>query len=152
VLGAGGGCAALHEQLVLSQKRELEQRATLDSMRKLLEQAQLHHSRVSARCARLAELVGESSHGELYDVPSSLDEDGSLQCSMGLQDIAKLLRKAPAPLPFDAAQIFQSLPLILQDAFDARSVDALDTALRSMPAFEAHFHMQRCVDASLWEV
>eukprot|EP00966_Prymnesium_polylepis_P048214 1116483-Prymnesium_polylepis.1 len=63
-----------------------------------------------------------------------------------------MLRAAPDPLPLDAAKVFNSLPLILQDAFDARSVDALDGALRAMPPYEAHYHMQRCVDSSLWEV
>ena len=71
---------------------------------------------------------------------------------MGLQDIAAMLRPAPKPLPLDASKVFNSLPVVLQDAFDERSVDALDTALRTMPPYEAHYHMQRCVDSSLWEV
>ena len=159
---SGLSISALQEQLAESQKRQFEQHVALESMRQLLEQAQLENTRLTSRCAalcaKLGETVDEGSENSTERVPTGdeeeLDPDQLVNHSggMGLQEIAAMLRPAPDPLPLDASKVFNSLPVVLQDAFDERSVDALDTALRTMPPYEAHYHMQRCVDSSLWEV
>jgi len=55
------------------------------------------------------------------------------------------------PGGLDPAEVFESLPKVLQDAFGERSVDALRTALESMDPAEAQLHMQRCIDSGLWD-
>ena len=51
----------------------------------------------------------------------------------------------------DAAEVFATLPLSMQVAFEARDINALDAALSALPPDEAEVHMQRCIASGLWD-
>ena len=55
------------------------------------------------------------------------------------------------PGGLDPAEVFPSLPTVLQEAFGERSVDALKAALQTMSPEDANYHMQRCIDSGLWD-
>lgn len=55
------------------------------------------------------------------------------------------------PGGLDPAEVFPSLPTVLQEAFGERSIDALKAALGSMPPEDANYHLQRCIDSGLWD-
>jgi hypothetical protein len=51
----------------------------------------------------------------------------------------------------DAADVFTTLPMAMQVAFEARDIAALDAALASLPPEEAEHHMDRCIKSGLWD-
>jgi cell division cycle protein 37 len=55
------------------------------------------------------------------------------------------------PGGLDPAEVFESLPVEMQEAFGERSVEALKAVLARMPEAEAAKHMKRCVDSGLWD-
>merc|ERR1719399_1257347 len=55
------------------------------------------------------------------------------------------------PGGLDPAEVFETLPAQLQEAFGERSMEALKTALASLEAKEAEYHMKRCIDSGLWD-
>ena len=55
------------------------------------------------------------------------------------------------PGGLDPAEVFETLPEVLQNAFGERSVEALKTALESLTPEGAQYHMKRCVDSGLWD-
>merc|ERR1719491_596980 len=68
--------------------------------------------------------------------------------SVDLQEVPKEERLGPGGL--DPVEVFESLPLIMQEAFESRDTEELKKALMSMPPDEAELHMKRCVDSGLW--
>ena len=55
------------------------------------------------------------------------------------------------PGGLDPAEVFESLPRVLQEAFGERDIDALKTALQTLSAEDAEYHMKRCTDSGLWD-
>jgi len=55
------------------------------------------------------------------------------------------------PGGLDPAEVFETLPDVLKDAFGERSVDALKKAIAGMDQADAEYHMKRCVDSGLWD-
>jgi len=55
------------------------------------------------------------------------------------------------PGGLDPAEVFETLPEVMQTAFGERDVDSLKNALRSMSTADAEYHMKRCVDSGLWD-
>jgi len=55
------------------------------------------------------------------------------------------------PGGLDPAEVFETLPKVLQEAFGERSVEALKGALGSLSPEDAQYHMQRCIDSGLWD-
>merc|ERR1719263_219632 len=55
------------------------------------------------------------------------------------------------PGGLDPAEVFETLPEVLQTAFGERDVEALKTALATLSAEDAQYHMKRCVDSGLWD-
>lgn len=55
------------------------------------------------------------------------------------------------PGGLDPAEVFESLPREMQEAFGERSVEALKAVIARMPEEEAALHMKRCVDSGLWD-
>ena len=47
-------------------------------------------------------------------------------------------------------EVFDSLPVSMQEAFESREKENLEAALRALPPEEAEYHMKRCVDSGLW--
>lgn len=65
-----------------------------------------------------------------------------------LKDIPKEQRLGPGGL--DPLEVVETLPLVLQEAFETRDVEELKKALLSMDPKDAEYHMKRCVDSGLW--
>lgn len=65
-----------------------------------------------------------------------------------LADIPKEERLGPGGL--DPLEVIESLPKVLQDAFESRDVDQLREALLSMDPKDAEYHMNRCIASGLW--
>ena len=55
------------------------------------------------------------------------------------------------PGGLDPAEVFETLPRVMQEAFGSREVEELKKALTSMPADDAQYHMKRCIDSGLWD-
>ena len=55
------------------------------------------------------------------------------------------------PGGLDPAEVFETLPRVMQEAFGSRDVEELKKALTSMPADDAQYHMKRCIDSGLWD-
>jgi len=68
--------------------------------------------------------------------------------AVDLHDVPKEERLGPGGL--DPVEVFESLPVVMQEAFESREVDKLKDALLQMPPEEAELHMKRCVDSGLW--
>ena len=54
------------------------------------------------------------------------------------------------PGGLDPAEVFETLPKVLQEAFGERSIDALKQCLSQMSTEDAQYHMKRCTDSGLW--
>ena len=49
------------------------------------------------------------------------------------------------PGGLDPAEVFETLPQVMQDAFGERSIEALKQALQALKPEDAQYHMKRCV-------
>uniref|UniRef100_A0A7S2XXR3 Hsp90 chaperone protein kinase-targeting subunit n=1 Tax=Fibrocapsa japonica TaxID=94617 RepID=A0A7S2XXR3_9STRA len=54
------------------------------------------------------------------------------------------------PGGLDPVEVFESLPEEMQDAFESRDTQRLQSALMGMDPAQAQYHMKRCVDSGLW--
>ena len=54
------------------------------------------------------------------------------------------------PGGLDPLEVFESLPVSMQEAFESREKEKLQQALMEMSPEEAEYHMKRCIDAGLW--
>lgn len=69
----------------------------------------------------------------------------------GATDMSEIPREERlGPGGLDPMEVFESLPDSMQEAFEARTKEALESALRAMTPEEAGYHMKRCVDSGLW--
>lgn len=50
----------------------------------------------------------------------------------------------------DPVEVFESLPVSMQEAFESRDTDKLKEALLAMDSKDVEYHMKRCVDSGLW--
>ena len=69
-------------------------------------------------------------------------------------DPETLFARLPARLErsgLDPAEVFETLPEVLQNAFGERDVEALKGALATLSPEDAQHHMQRCIDSGLWD-
>jgi cell division cycle protein 37 len=55
------------------------------------------------------------------------------------------------PGGLDPAEVFETLPEVLQNAFGERDIDALKKALETLSTDDAQYHMKRCIDSGLWD-
>jgi len=78
------------------------------------------------------------------DEERAQEEEGGVN----LQDVPKEERLGPGGL--DPVEVFESLPLVMQEAFESRDTEELKNALLTMPPDEAEQLMKRCVDSGLW--
>ena len=65
-----------------------------------------------------------------------------------LADVPREERLGPGGL--DPVEVFESLPVAMQEAFESREVDRLKEALMQLSPEEAETHMKRCIDSGLW--
>lgn len=77
-----------------------------------------------------------------------IDEERLKEEAVDLKDIPKEERLGPGGL--DPVEVFESLPLAMQEAFESRDVEILKKALMEMEPNEAEEIMQRCVASGLW--
>lgn len=55
------------------------------------------------------------------------------------------------PGGLDPAEVFETLPKVLQEAFGERDIAALKGALQTLNHDDAQYHMKRCIDSGLWD-
>ncbi|KAJ6635342.1 Hsp90 co-chaperone Cdc37 [Pseudolycoriella hygida] len=60
----------------------------------------------------------------------------------------RLARLGPGGL--DPAEVFETLPEVLQKCFESRDIAMLQEAITKLPEAEAKYHMKRCIDSGLW--
>jgi len=60
------------------------------------------------------------------------------------------LEERLGPGGLDPVEVFESLPISLQQAFESRDTDRLKNVLKEMSLDEAEHCMKRCVDSGLW--
>ena len=65
-----------------------------------------------------------------------------------LKDIPKEQRLGPGGL--DPLEVVETLPEVMQKAFESRDVEELKKALMSLDPKDAEYHMKRCIDSGLW--
>jgi cell division cycle protein 37 len=75
-------------------------------------------------------------------------ENGGGEGAVDISEIPREERLGPGGL--DPLEVFESLPVSMQEAFESREKSKLEEALLSMPQEEAEYHMKRCVDSGLW--
>jgi len=63
-------------------------------------------------------------------------------------ELSKEERIGPGGL--DPVEVFESLPLPMQEAFNSQDTEKLKAAIGAMPLEEAKYHMKRCEDSGLW--
>ncbi|GAB5365972.1 hypothetical protein AAMO2058_001104500 [Amorphochlora amoebiformis] len=63
-------------------------------------------------------------------------------------ELSKEERIGPGGL--DPIEVLQSLPQSMQDAFQSKDIEALQTAIKKLPLEEAKYHMDRCTKSGLW--
>ncbi len=66
-----------------------------------------------------------------------------------LAEMSKEERLGPGGL--DPLEVIETLPEVMQKAFESRDVEVLKQALLNMDPKEAEYHMKRCVDSGLWQ-
>lgn len=76
-----------------------------------------------------------------------LDASGSVSPSQRTADTTSSSNREQ----LDPAEVFSTLPLSMQVAFEARDIMALDAALAAMPPAEAEECMRKCVASGLWD-
>lgn len=61
------------------------------------------------------------------------------------------LQEAPVgPGGLDPSEVFESLPIEIQEAFESQSVQRLKDVLAAMEPAVAKAHLKRCIDSGLW--
>lgn len=68
--------------------------------------------------------------------------------AVDISEIPREQRLGPGGL--DPLEVFETLPESMQEAFESREKEKLESALRSMPVEEAEYHMNRCIASGLW--
>ena len=83
------------------------------------------------------------------DRAREIQEQGAeAEGSVDIADIPREERLGPGGL--DPLEVFPTLPESMQAAFESRTKEALEDALRAMTPDEVEYHMKRCIAAGLW--
>ena len=59
-------------------------------------------------------------------------------------------QKRLGPGGLDPVEVFESLPPEMQECFESKDLERLQTVISSMPEEQAKYHMKRCVDSGMW--
>lgn len=59
-------------------------------------------------------------------------------------------KKRLGPGGLDPVEVYDSLPVELQNCFDTKDIQMLQDTISKMDPTEAKYHMQRCIDSGLW--
>lgn len=76
------------------------------------------------------------------------EREQAIEQGSDLKDIP--LEKRLGPGGLDPVEVFDSLPLSMQEAFESREIDKLKEAVLEMTEDDAKYHIDRCVKAGLW--
>lgn len=68
-----------------------------------------------------------------------------------MHQIPKEQRLACAPGGLDPVEVFESLPKVMQEAFESQDVQRLVGLQKELPIDVFGYHMSRCVKAGLWQ-
>lgn len=91
---------------------------------------------------------GPHGVGYYLDPSGSSGSGAGASSSSARSDVVSSAREE---VQLDAADVFATLPMTMQVAFEARDIAALDAALAALPPAEAEVHMKRCVASGLWD-
>jgi len=120
--------------------------------------------KVVATIEELADVSASSSFNDklatwvVWGVVSTIKDKVIKKKEMALQeeDVKEVdLETVPVeerlgPGGLDPVEVFKTLPLKMQEAFESRDVEQLKKALMEMDTSDAEYHMKRCVDSGLW--
>jgi len=59
-------------------------------------------------------------------------------------------QKRLGPGGLDPVEVFESLPMELQECFEKKEIGMLQEAVSKMPKDVAEYHIKRCIDSGLW--
>jgi cell division cycle protein 37 len=76
------------------------------------------------------------------------EREGQDGTGVDLEEVPKEQRLGPGGL--DPLEVIETLPKVLQEAFESRDVERLKEALLSLDPKDAEYHMKRCIDSGLW--
>lgn len=76
------------------------------------------------------------------------EREGEAGQGVDLKDVPKEDRLGPGGL--DPLEVVETLPKVMQEAFESRDVERLKEALMSLDPKDAEYHMKRCIDSGLW--
>mmetsp|Transcript_33195 Transcript_33195/g.48711 ORF Transcript_33195/g.48711 Transcript_33195/m.48711 type:complete len:454 (-) Transcript_33195:324-1685(-) len=82
------------------------------------------------------------------DAEREAERESATKDGTDLASIPREERLGPGGL--DPMEVFESLPIAMQEAFESREIDKLKEALMKMDPKDAEYHMKRCVDCGLW--
>jgi cell division cycle protein 37 len=60
------------------------------------------------------------------------------------------LHKRLGPGGLDPVEVFESLPLVLQECFEKKDIGMLQEAVTKLSKEDAEYHIKRCIDSGLW--
>ena len=86
--------------------------------------------------------------GRAVEKKKEMDEASDEVEEVDLSSLPKEERLGPGGL--DPIEVFESLPVQLQEAFESREMDQLKAAIAAMTPKDAAYHMRRCEDSGLW--
>ena len=66
------------------------------------------------------------------------------------REMTKEERMAMAPGGLDPVEVFETLPEVMQEAFESKDISALQKAVATLSDEDAKYHMKRCEDSGLW--
>jgi len=70
------------------------------------------------------------------------------QLAAEIEDEERQQRLGPGGM--DPVEVFESLPVEMQDCFEKREIGLLQQVIANMPEDQAKYHMKRCIDSGLW--
>ena len=76
------------------------------------------------------------------------EQGANAEGTVDMSDIPREERLGPGGL--DPLEVFETLPEVMQEAFESREKEQLEAALKSMTPEEVEYHMKRCIDSGLW--
>lgn len=82
----------------------------------------------------------------------AIDKKAEMEAEEAEEEEGQVLSREErlGPGGLDPVEVFESLPEVMQAAFESKEIPALLEAVKSLPEEEAAYHMKRCEDSGLW--
>ncbi|KAF7491093.1 Hsp90 co-chaperone Cdc37 [Sarcoptes scabiei] len=89
---------------------------------------------------------------EIVDFDQRVKTAAEMRIQHAVQQQIESKQQLIGPGGLNAQEVFESLPLELQECFEKRDKQLLEDRLARMDSEQAEFYLQRCIDAGLWDV